>query len=73
MTIQLPLNQVKENTILNLETILKNNPGKQSLNFTVWDAKEKVEIELPSRNTKINITNEFLETLEKQQIAFKLN
>ncbi|WP_026775425.1 DNA polymerase III subunit alpha [Polaribacter sp. Hel_I_88] len=73
ITIKIQLNEIKENTILNLETILKNNPGKQSLNFTVWDAKEKIEVSLPSRNTKINVSNELLATLESQQIDFKLN
>ena len=73
ITIKIQLNEIKENTILNLETILKNNPGKQSLNFTVWDAKEKIKVNLPSRNTKINVSNELLATLESQQIDFKLN
>jgi DNA polymerase-3 subunit alpha len=73
ITIKIQLSEIKENTILNLETILKNNPGKQSLNFTVWDEKEKIEVSLPSRNTKINISNELLATLESQQIDFKLN
>ena len=73
VTIKIPLDEVKENTILNLESILKNNPGKQSLNFTIWDAKEKLEVSLPSRNTKIKVTNELLSILEKQQINFKLN
>ena len=73
ITIKIQLDDIKENTILNLETILKNNPGKQSLNFTVWDAKEKIEVSLPSRNTKINVSNELLATLESQQIDFKLN
>jgi DNA polymerase-3 subunit alpha len=67
------LQKIKENTILNLETILKNNPGKQSLNFTIWDAKEKIEVSLPSRNTKIHISNELLATLKSQEINFKLN
>ena len=73
ITIKIQLQEIKENTILNLETILKNNPGKQSLNFTVWDAKEKIEVSLPSRNTKIKVSNELLATLESQQINFKLN
>ena len=71
--IKIPLEEIKENTILNLETILKNNPGKQALHFTIWDAKEKIEVSLPSRNTKIKISNELLTTLETQQINFKLN
>ncbi|CAI8437955.1 MAG: Uncharacterised protein [Polaribacter sejongensis] len=58
---------------VNLETILKNNLGKQTLHFTIWDAKEKIEVNLPSRNTKIHISNELLATLKSQQIDFKLN
>jgi len=73
ITIKIPLEKIKENIVLNLETILKNNPGKQTLHFTIWDAKEKIEVNLPSRNTKIHISNELLATLKSQQIDFKLN
>ncbi len=73
ITIKIQLQEIKENTILNLETILKNNPGKQSLNFTIWDAQEKIEVSLPSRNTKVKISNELLATLKNQEISFKLN
>ena len=58
---------------VNLETILKNNLGKQTLHFTIWDEKEKLEVSLPSRNTKVHITNELLATLDGQQISYKLN
>ena len=73
ITIKVPLQEITANTILNLETILKNNPGKQNLHFTVWDAKEKIEVSLPSRNTKVHVSNELLATLKNQQINFKLN
>ncbi|WP_218598225.1 DNA polymerase III subunit alpha [Polaribacter sp. NJDZ03] len=73
VTIQLPLSEIKEDAILNLESILKKTPGKQNLNFTIWDEKEKLEISLPSRNTKVHITNELLASLDTQQIAYKLN
>jgi DNA polymerase-3 subunit alpha len=73
VTIQLELNDIKENTVLDLETILKNKPGKQKLNFTIWDEVEKIEMSLPSRNTNVHITSELLATLERQQIKYKLN
>jgi DNA polymerase-3 subunit alpha len=73
ITITISVDEITEKTILNLESILKNNGGKQSLNFTIWDAKEKIEVSLPSRNTKIKISNELLAILESQQINFKLN
>ena len=67
------MDAINEKTILDLESILKNNLGKQSLKFTIWDAKEKIEVDLPSRDTKVKISNELLSILEKQQINFKLN
>lgn len=73
LTIQIPLDEVKEETILNLESILKNNPGKKPLKFTIWDEQEKLEITVPSRNTKINVSSSLLEILQKQQINYKLN
>lgn len=73
LTIKIPIEDVNEENILNLESILKNNAGKQSLRFTIWDAKEKIEVNLPSRNTKINVSNELLATLSHQQIQYKLN
>jgi len=73
LTIKIPVNDVNEENILNLESILKNNAGKQSLRFTIWDAQEKIEVNLPSRNTKIKVSNELLSTLERQQINYKLN
>jgi DNA polymerase-3 subunit alpha len=73
LPVNLSLQEIKEHTILNLETVLKNNPGKQSLHFNIWDAKEKIELSLPSRNTKIKISSEFLATLKQQQFDYKLN
>ena len=37
------------------------------------DVEEKLELDVPSRTTKIKITNEFLAELDKQHINYKLN
>ena len=73
ITIKMAIDDVSEENILNLESVLKNSNGKQSVHFTVWDAKEKIELNLPSRNTKIKISNELLATLDQQKIRYKLN
>ncbi|MFT5762232.1 MAG: DNA polymerase-3 subunit alpha, partial [Polaribacter sp.] len=73
ITIQIPVTNVTENNINNLQQLLQTNPGNQSLYFTIWDEKEKIELNLPSRIPKIKITNELLLTLEKEQVSFKLN
>jgi len=73
ITIQINDEEVTENRINNLQQLLATNPGKQSLYFTIWDKKEKIELNLPSRTPKIKITNELLTKLEKEQVTFKLN
>ncbi|WP_347173670.1 DNA polymerase III subunit alpha [Polaribacter uvawellassae] len=73
ITIQIPVEEITENRINNLQQLLVTNPGKQSLYFTIWDKNEKIELSLPSRIPKIKITNELLTQLEKEQITFKLN
>ncbi len=73
ITFKLSLDEVTEDKIRGLQHLCVTNGGKQNVHFTIWDAKEKIELNLPSRNTKVKITNELLTTLEKEQIAFKLN
>ncbi|MAD96174.1 MAG: DNA polymerase III subunit alpha [Flavobacteriaceae bacterium] len=73
LTLKLPLQKVNEQTILNLDSILKNHKGKQAVKFLVRDPESKTEVLLPSRNTKVNVTGELLSLLEREQINFKLN
>ncbi|WP_435261415.1 DNA polymerase III subunit alpha [Tenacibaculum sp. nBUS_03] len=73
ITITMPLDKVKENTIKDLQHLFALNKGSQGLNFTIWDADEKIELNLPSRTTKIKISNEFLKALDEQFINYKLN
>ena len=73
LTIKIGVDDVNEETILNLESILKNNNGSQKLQFTIWDAQEKINIDLPSRNTRVQVSPELLNILQKQQIDYKLN
>ncbi len=73
ITIKIPIQQVNERSISAFEALFKNNKEKQSLNFTIWDAEEQIELSVPSRNTKIKITTELLQTLEREHVNFKLN
>ncbi len=73
VTIKMPLHDIKENTIKDLQHLFATNKGSQALNFTIWDAEEKIELSLPSRTTKIKISSEFLKVLDEQHINYKLN
>ncbi len=73
ITLQIPLKEVTKDKIKELKHLFVGNSGKQNLYFTIWDSKEKIEITLPSRNTKIKVTNGLLSALEKKQISFTLS
>ena len=73
MTIKIPLEELHEQSIKNFEKICKKNKGKQSLRFVIYDIEDKIELDIPSRNTKIKISNDLLKTLENEHINFKLN
>jgi len=73
ITIKMHLKEVNENRIKNLQHLFTTNKGAQNLHFTIWDTEEKIELNMPSRNTKIKVTNEFLSSLENQHIKYKLN
>ncbi|MFY0630514.1 MAG: DNA polymerase III subunit alpha [Flavobacteriaceae bacterium] len=73
ITIKMPIQQVTKKSIEAFNQLFSEHKGKQSLNFTIWDADEQIELNVPSRNTKIKISSELLSTLEEQHVNFKLN
>ncbi|MGK0127534.1 MAG: DNA polymerase-3 subunit alpha, partial [Candidatus Azotimanducaceae bacterium] len=73
ITIQLDINTLDENKLESISSIIEAHKGKKSLHFTVYDMKEEVKVNLPSRSKKINISNEFLSILDKESLKYKLN
>ncbi len=75
ITITLPLKDITENTIKNLQHIFALNQGSQNLKFIVFDEdkEDKTTLEMPSRGIKVKVSNDFLTELDKQFIHYKLN
>jgi len=73
VTIKLPIEKVQQETIQNFQSLFKQHEGKQSLRFVIYDVEEEIELEVPSRNTKIRISSELLSILENQDVNYKLN
>ena len=73
MTIKISIEDIHEKSIQNFNTLFSKHKGKQSLKFVIYDVEEEIELEVPSRNTKIKISSELLKILEDQHINFKLN
>lgn len=73
LTIIMSLNEVKENTIKELQHLFTTNKGPHRLSFKIKDVEEKILLELSSRTTKVKVSNEFLKALDEQFINYKLN
>jgi len=73
ITLQLDLQQVTEKNVRQIRTLLAAHKGKKPLQFVIYDTEEKLTLNLPSRSVKVDISNEFLQALIEQDLAFKLN
>ncbi|CAH8284873.1 DNA polymerase-3 subunit alpha [Mariniflexile fucanivorans] len=73
LSIQLNIDDLKESKISKLKELLQMHPGSQMLNFVVYDNKEQIKLQMPSRKQKVRVSQELLNELENEQVMFKLN
>ncbi len=73
ITLTLDLKELNEAKIEELESVLDAYKGDKLFYIDIFDADEKIRLTLPSRKKKVDVTNELLNILEKQNIHYKLN
>ncbi len=73
LTIQLPIEEVSNDHIINLKKIITDYKGDKHLELIIYETSEKIKITMPSKKFKIDISNDLLKRLEKEQISYKLN
>ncbi|WP_373055851.1 DNA polymerase III subunit alpha [Zunongwangia sp. H14] len=73
LTIQLDINDLKEEKIALLKDLFRTHRGDHKLNFVVYEMKEQVKLHMPSKRQKVKISQELLEALEEEQVNYKLN
>jgi len=73
ITIQLDINKITENSIQELNKLLKDNEGAVPIDLLVYDLAEKMKLNLHSRSFKVKVDNEFLRVLKNKELKFKLN
>ena len=52
---------------------MADHKGKDVLNFVVFDIEEKLKLHMPSRTTKVKISQELLQSLDLHELRYKLN
>ncbi|WP_445736806.1 DNA polymerase III subunit alpha [Mariniflexile sp.] len=73
LSIQINIDDLKETKILKLKELLQMHPGSQMLNFVVYDSKDQIKLQMPSRKQKVKVSQELLNELESENVMFKLN
>lgn len=74
ITLEMPLQNVTEDFVNNLNEEVSNNKGDAVVRFNIWDAENKIMINLFSRNTRVELTNSLLDFLQNQEeLVLKIN
>jgi DNA polymerase-3 subunit alpha len=74
ITVKIPLSSLTGNFITDLEHLTKTTHGKALLKFDIFDLETNMVVNLFSRNTRIEITDDLLAYFDKHDdLAFKIN
>ena len=73
ITLHLPLQEISKEIINTIKELLHDFKGKKTVQFTVYDEEESLQLSVPSRNMSVEISHELLKKLEKEQLNYKLN
>lgn len=73
LSIQVNIEELKQEKIMHLKELIQMHPGNHMLNFVVYDHKDQIKLQMPSRKQKIKISQELLQELENQDVYYKLN
>ena len=73
LTLQLNILELNDKKINSIEEIVKEHSGTDLLNFVVYDMEDQLKVHMPSRSSKVKITQELLNELDELKLSYKLN
>ena len=73
ITILFDIYRIEENNILHLKKALQKHKGNRQLRFIINDSKNNTNVEMFSRNHKVEITSQLLENIEEKGWKYHLN
>jgi DNA polymerase-3 subunit alpha len=74
VTLQTSLNELSDEMIKEVITLLTNNPGNIPVKVNVSEANEKISIEMLSKKFKVSPNNEFLENIKNVKgLSYQFN
>ncbi len=73
ITLVLKSDTINPQLIEHIKTLIDNHKGNKNIQFKIVDTEDNIQLTLPSRKYKINISNELLAELKKDNLYFTLN
>ncbi|UPT65927.1 MAG: DNA polymerase III subunit alpha [Sphingobacteriales bacterium JAD_PAG50586_3] len=75
LTINLKLDDISDIVVDDLESLIKAHPGNCAVKISVFDLESQIQVDMPSKNSKISVNAAFIKQLEvlAGEGAYKLN
>ncbi len=73
ITLKLPLENISDQLLQELESICEENQGEHKFKMKVVDTENKIELDLISKNRFVNASNQFVRQVEGLGLPYKLN
>ena len=73
LTIQLDVNELKEERLRFINEVIAAHKGDKSLHFTLYEATEKIKLKTTSKKRKVQITQALLDALAAEDVMYKIN
>jgi hypothetical protein len=58
--------------IADLNKLFEENTGNVPVHFTIYDPLDQVEVRMPSKTLKVDLTNELFKDLKEFDLAVKI-
>jgi len=73
LAIKIPITKISDTVIAELDEVMSSFSGNKELEFLIYDPESKVHVKMFSRKHKVNITEELLAILDKNEsIIYKV-
>ena len=72
LSVSLPLEKLDEGVIVDLSSLIKDNPGETSLHFKIEDNEKQIFVSLVSGNQKFRLNKSIVTYLEDSELEFSI-
>ena len=73
LTLQIDIDELKEDRIEALKDLFITYTGDSAIHFVVYELKERLKLNMPSRKQKVKICRELLDELKEHPLKYKVN